>query len=329
LLTVTKTNKSVVLVGSTNNSTTITNVALAVSNLVNAVNLNPQLASSDGCAAEDFKGYSLRGAQFNLRARTSGWNAAQIQAVLTASSPSYYSISPAGAQLLQDYVSDLEPRAHLYVTAGVTNLPLTFAFNTTTQPDGFHELTAVVYEGSHVRTQKRVARTIQIRNTPLSATFTTLFGGTNADLGATLLFSVAVNTNTVTRIELFSTGGSLLTNLTGQSTATFSVPGASLGLGLHPFYAIVTISGGKQYRTQTQWIRLIGAESPFSVSISNPPPTLSWPATAGRNYDVLSTTNLGSGFQTNANLIPSNNAARWIDTNPPASQRFYRIHTVN
>ena len=144
---------------------------------------------------------------------------------------------------------------------------------TTNQPDGYHELTAVAYEGSHVRTQKRVAQTVRLQNTPLSAVFTTLYGGSNTLVGATLQFSVVANTNNIAKIELFSTGGSL-GSVANQSNATFSVAGTNLDLGLHPFYALVTGSDGKQYRTETRWIRLIGPDSPFSLSLKALPPVL-------------------------------------------------------
>ena len=125
---------------------------------------------------------------------------------------------------------------------------MTFPLDTTALADGCHELTAVVYEGSHVRTQARVTQNVRIQNTPLSATFTTLAGAANTVLNFTLLFSVAANTNTISTIELFTTGGSVgvVSNL---SSATFAVAATNLGVGLHPFYAVVTRSDGKQYRT--------------------------------------------------------------------------------
>ena len=329
LLTITKTNGGVVKVGSTNNSTTLTNIALVVSNLINQVNANSLLTGADGCVAADFIDYSRYGsvgAEFNLYPRTAGWNAAQITGLLTASSSLYYSINPSGSLPLQDNVSDLEPRAQLYVTAGATNLPLVFAFNTAGQADGFHELTAVAYEGSHVRTQKRLSQTVQIHNTALAATFNTLFGGSNTLLGATLQFSVLASGGTITNIELFSTGGSL-GKVSNQSSATFSVASTNLGLGLHPFYALATANTGKQYRTETKWIRLLGPEPVFAIALQAPPAALSWPATAGRSYDILTSTNLTNAFQANASLTPSNSSGQWADTNGPAPRRFYRIHT--
>jgi uncharacterized protein (TIGR03790 family) len=330
LLTVTKTNGTTVAVGVTN-TVSGTPIPVLVSNLVNAVNALPPLGAADGCVAQDFIDYSLhvdpaaRGAEFNLLANAPGWNAAQIQAALTCSAGDF-TISPGGTQPLQDNLPDLQPRMHLYVTAGVTNLLLTFAFNSAAQPDGFHQLTAVAYEGSHVRTQARLTQTVQIRNSTLTATLATLVGGTNAAVETNLQFLVSANTSAISKTELFSTGG-LLASVSNQASATFAVAGSFLGIGLHQFYAIVTASSGKQYRTETKWLRISGADSPFPVTLSYPPPTLAWPATAGRSYQVLGTSNLGNAFLPRATVVPSNNAARWSD-NGASGQSFYRIRTA-
>jgi hypothetical protein len=153
-----------------------------------------------------------------------------------------------------------------------------------------------------------------------------LVGGSNTAVEATMQFSVVANASNTSKIELFSTGGSLGSVL-NQNSATFSVAGTYLGIGLHPVYAIATASSGRQYRTATQWIRIIGADSPFRISVTAPPPTLTWPATAGRSYDILSTTNPSLPFQTYATTTPSNSFARWPDTNPPVPKRFYRVRT--
>jgi hypothetical protein len=66
---------------------------------------------------------------------------------------------------------------------------------------------------------------------------------------------VAANTNDVSLITLFSTGGALNT-VTNTSPAVFQVNGTNLWAGLHPFYALVQTADGRAYRTQTQWVRL-------------------------------------------------------------------------
>ncbi len=49
-----------------------------------------------------------------------------------------------------------------------------------------------------------------------------------------MLPQFAANTNSVSAISLFSTGGCLAT-LTNQPTANFTFDGLALGAGLHPF----------------------------------------------------------------------------------------------
>jgi len=229
-----------------------------------------------------------------------------------------------GTRSLDQNFGDLQPRNHLYVTAGVTNLSLTFPLDTTALADGSHELTAVVYEGSHVRTQARVTQVVRVQNTPLNATFTLLAGASNTVADFTLLFSVAANTNSISQIELFTTGGSVGV-VSNQSTATFSVSATNLGVGLHPFYAVVTGNDGKQYRTETKWIRLGGVEPPFGLALTVPPPAVTWPATAGQLYEVLSATNVTDAFQSRGLVTPSNSSGLWIDSLTGAPQQFYRV----
>jgi hypothetical protein len=102
----------------------------------------------------------------------------------------------------------------------------------------------------------------------------------------------------------------------------------NLGVGLHPFYAVVTRADGKQYRTETKWIRLVGPEPPFALSVSGGAPTLLWPATAGRRYEVMSTTNLADTFLLRDALTPSNSAAQWSETNNSSPQRLYRVRSA-
>ncbi len=320
-LVIVKTNGVQVTVPVTNTTSGATPYQFA-QQLVNAINATPSLQGPDGLAAGDLEVDDANTVDFNLLASSQGYAAAQIQANLTTS-PGLTAM-PTGTNTLTDNLGDLQPRNHLYITAGVTNLSFTFPFDTTALADGSHELAAVAYEGSHVRTQTRATQNIRIQNTPLSATFATLLGGSNTAVTATLQFTVTANTNNISRIELFSTGGSLGA-VTNQPTATFSLPGTNLDLGLHPFYALVTATSGQSYRTETTWIRLIGPEPSFALQVTALPATLIWLATAGRSYDVLSTTNLSIPFQVRASIVPANSQARWIETNPAPLQLFYRV----
>jgi hypothetical protein len=95
-----------------------------------------------------------------------------------------------------------------------------------------------------------------------------------------------------------------------------------LDLGLHPFYALVTDTSGKQYQTEIAWIRLIPS---FKLSISGVPLTLSWPATPGVPYSVLATTNLASPFQTVTSIVASSTLVQWSIPTPAGAASFYRV----
>jgi uncharacterized protein (TIGR03790 family) len=323
-LVVTKTNGGNVILSVTNTTSNNT-IGQFFQTLFNDVNGTAALQSFDGVYAADFDDESPYGfADFNIYAQSPGWAAAGIQVTLTAS-PDLLIQSPASSHL-QDNLSDLQPRNDLYVASGQLSLTITWTLNTTQLQDGYHTLTAVAYEGTSVRTQTRVTQNVLITNSALSACLNTLYGGSNTDLGATLQFSVIVNTTNASSIQLFSAGG-LLGSATNQGTAFFSVAGTNLGLGLLPFYAIVTDSAGHQYRTATTWIQLIGPEPPISISAAYPPLTLRWTATTGRSYDVLMATNVLGPYQIAAILTPSNSMGVWIDTNVAAAEKFYRIET--
>jgi hypothetical protein len=132
----------------------------------------------------------------------------------------------------------------------------TAPLDTTQLADGYHELTAVAYEGSSVATQTKATIPVVIQNTPLTASLTFLDLGDTGSAQATYHLKVVANTNTVNRITLFSTGG-VLGAATNQSSTIFTVEGPMLAAGLHPFYALVQTSDGLQYRTETKWARLL------------------------------------------------------------------------
>jgi uncharacterized protein (TIGR03790 family) len=333
-LDVIKTNGQTTVVSLTNNTSGVT-IAQFAKAFFNTVNSSPNLTGADGVSVEnvvmheDFSfafGPNDHSGDFDLRPRSPGWPASQVRARVRGGMN--LTVTPTTTNTLDVNVTDLQPRDHLYVTAGLTNLPLTVALNTSTLADGYHDLTAVAYEGSHVRTQKRISQNVIIQNSSLSATFNLVAGGTNSFVGNTLQFSVTANTNNVSKIELFATGGSLGSVL-GQSNAVFNVAGTNLGLGLHPFYAIVTTATGKQYRTQTISVRLFATEPSFPVSISAPPLKLTWPATPGKTYNILSTTNLTIPFQVRDSVTVSNSLGQWVETNATSRQRFYRLQTTN
>lgn len=306
-LSVTKTNGSIWSVGVTNTSANAQPAQLVLA-LMNLVNAQLEWQTPDGVYAADSINYGVSGiaaADFYLYARSAGWPAAQIEVELSAS-PGLL-VTPSVAGRLEDNLADLQPRNHLYLSAGLISLSLNCTLDTTLLPDGFHELTAVCYEGTSVRTQTRVARRVEIQNTSLSATISPSLLGTNVTLDAPLNIAIAANTTNVSRIELFSTSGSLGA-VSNQPSAVFPVPSGMLGLGLHPFYAKVTGANGEQYRTRTAWIRFIPS---FRMSITAGGRSIIWPSQPGQRYDILATTNLGEPFLLSESVTASNSVTEW------------------
>ena len=244
----------------------------------------------------DFYDYDAVGVQFFVYANSPGWPASQILAMWTTSAN--LQATPAGTDPLADNVNDLRPKNHLYVSSGANSLAVNYPCDTTQMADGWHQLTAVGYEGTSVATQTRVTRTVQVTNTSLSATLAALPTGTNAALGQSLQFTVTANTTNMARIELFSTGGSQGV-VSNQAAAVFAVSASYLGLGLHPFYAVVTDQAGHRYQTSTAWYDIIPV---ITLTLTYSPPMIAWPALPYRQYVLLFTTNLATGFQTVATV---------------------------
>ena len=249
-LTVTKTNGAVVVVTYTN-PTAGPSPGTVLSNLVNLINAEPNLSGPDGVVAEDFTIPSFGNPSANLLARSPGLAAAGVRAALTSSS---MGTLPNTSVTLTDNLSDLQPRNHLYLTMGATSLGGGISLNTTLLTDGFHELTAVAYEGSSVRTQSRVTIPVRVQNTPLSANLTLVDLAATNSVSGNYQIAVTANTNNISSITLHSTGGALGV-VNNQTSGTFAVSGSALGAGRHPFYAIVQDTLGRRYRTATSWVR--------------------------------------------------------------------------
>jgi uncharacterized protein (TIGR03790 family) len=282
--------------------------------LMSEINDTPALQGADGANASDFVDLGNGFSVFLVNAASPGWPAAQIQTVFTGSTN--LEATPGGTNALDDNVSDLQPRSHVYLSAGAASLPVQFIIDTTGFADGFHDLTAVAYEGTSVRTQSRVERTVQFRNTALSATLGAPTAASNGDL----LFEIAASATNIARIELFSTGGAVAV-ATNLAAAALAAPAATLGAGLHPFYAVVTDASGHQYRTPTAWEQVPALQ----LSVTGQPPALFWAAIPGRQYSVLTNANFGGAFQEAGTVLATNSQAQWTIAAPPAGALFYRV----
>jgi uncharacterized protein (TIGR03790 family) len=312
-LTFIETNGLQVTVAATNNESGASITSLLQS-LLDQINANAELQTANGVNASDLLQWGEDSYGFLIYANSPGWQAAQIQTIFTGSAD--LGITPSGTNALDDNFVDLQPRAHIYLSSGAASLPVQFSLDTTAFADGFHKLTAVAYEGTSVRTQTRVEETVQFRNTALSANLSASAAGTNGDL----LFGIAANATNIEQIELFSTGGTIAA-ATNAAAAELTAPAAILGVGLHPFYAVVTESNGDQYQTPTIWEQVPALQ----LSVVGRPPALSWPAIAGRQYSVLAATNLAVAFQTVGTVLATNAQAQWPIPAESAGAVFYQV----
>jgi uncharacterized protein (TIGR03790 family) len=312
-LTFIETNGAQVTVAATNEQSgaSITSLLQA---LMDQINANAELQTANGANASDLLQWGEDSYGFLVNANSPGWPAAQIQTIFTGSAD--LGTTPADTNALDDNVLDLQPRVHVYLSSGAASLPVQFTTDTTKFADGFHDLTAVAYEGTSVRTQTRAEETVQFRSTALSATFAASAAGTNGDL----LFGIAANAANIAQIELFSTGGSLAV-ATNQAATELVAPAATLGVGLHPFYAVVTDANGHQFQTPTVWEQVPALQ----LSIIGPPQALSWPAIAGRQYSVLAATNLGGAFQAVGAVLATNAQVQWTIPAAPTGAVFYQV----
>ena len=140
------------------------------------------------------------------------------------------------------------------VRSGVPVLRGQFSLDTRGLADGFHEITAVTFEGSHVQTQQRITLPVEVQNTSLQADLLFRTISESNSIGTPVSAAVTANNQNIASIQLFSTGG-LIESSTNQSAATFPISGKNLGAGLHPFWALVVDSDRQQYRTRTRYMR--------------------------------------------------------------------------
>ena len=189
-------------------------------------------------------------------------------------------------------------------------------------------MTAVAYEGTSVRAQTHATLPVRIQNSSLTGSLSFVNADSTTAIESTFTAQVAANQTNVALIELFSTGG-LLASATNQNSANFNVSASALGLGQHPFYAVITTTSGQKYRTASFTMRLVGYENSIPLQITGPEPIqLLWPGIAGRQYDVLSSGQMSNTFAFRTNVTASNSVSTSWNEGLLATndlQLFYRV----
>jgi hypothetical protein len=236
------------------NTANATNVVQFAQALLNAVNGKPELQGTDGITAEDLIPGPFNNAEFNFRSSSPGIAASTIRVTL-AGSPGL-TVAPSGEVALAENLSDLRPRNNVFVQSGHGSMAFSFPLQTLLLVDGYHELRAVAYEGSHVYSQTHFPLKVKVQNSSLEANLALSGSPTNRPVSDVLQFTVTANTNSVSEIQLWSTGG-LIAGITNQAPAVFAFPGSTLGVGWHRFHATVATTNGTRYRTDLLNVNLV------------------------------------------------------------------------
>jgi uncharacterized protein (TIGR03790 family) len=220
---------------------TVTNEAVASASddrntllrkLASAVNSDPNLQGGTGC---EMKWVTVTNVYIDpiqheayLVARTNTWQGYNLHVT-------YSVVNQAGSTLVgpgfTDHFNDnsnvLSARATIFLSEGRTNLVGTYSLVTTNLADGPHELTAVVYEGTAVRTQGRVTIPFVVDNNAVACAIT------NPPTGGTALLSESVTAyvqaSSVTSVEFYVEGKRLAS--TNAIPYVFSFAATNYGVG--------------------------------------------------------------------------------------------------
>jgi hypothetical protein len=153
----------------------------------------------------------------------------------------------------------------------------------------------------------------------------------NADFATAIEGSFSLNVTAsapnIATIELIGPGGRVGI-VSNAATANFTIAATNFGLGRLEFFALVTDTNGRQFRTAKFVTRAVAAEKEIPLQITGPAPVqLLWPGVAGRFYDILTRDQLSNSFLPAVSWRASNSVQNvWTDplaTNAP--QRFYKI----
>jgi hypothetical protein len=185
--------------------------------LETAILFNTNLQSSIGCRGRYVIDRFNGSAEMWLFARTNTWEGHNlfVQFSVIAASNSTL-VGPDFSDNFNDNGDALGARSTLFLSAGVTQAMPVWAVDTTAWPDGPHELTLAVRDGTGVETEGRASVTVVVDNHDLSCTITSpadrvyrLREGV-----VTTSVSTAASMGSVTQIVVFAEGKVVATGAT-------------------------------------------------------------------------------------------------------------------
>lgn len=200
-----------------------------LTNLAATVNADPGLTNSRGCLIK----WVMSGEGY-LVARTNGWEGCNLYAsyaVVTQLGSSLVGPDSAGNFTNNSHV--MSARATVFLSEGRTNLVGAYSLNTATLADGPHELMAVAYEGTAVRTQGRTEMPFVVNNHTASCTITSPADRASFLLGTSVTVYVeaaAAGGGSVSTVQCYVEGKLLASTGTAPYVFTFSTTNYGVGL---------------------------------------------------------------------------------------------------
>lgn len=188
--------------------------------LASIINNNTNLQDATGCIATysrplDFSATPL--SELWLFARTNTWEGVNLQVDYSVTTVGGSTLTgPGFTDAFNDNDDNLKPRAMIFLSSGVTQAMPVWTVDTTAWPDGPHELTLAVRDGTGVETEGRASVTVVVDNHDLSCTITSpadrvyrLREGV-----VTASVSTAASMGSVTQVVVFTEGKVLATGAT-------------------------------------------------------------------------------------------------------------------
>lgn len=182
----------------------------ALGRLRDLINTNAALANVDGVVAKYLETTDIT--ELSLEARTPGPEGYNLWVDFTVvpqpGPPPGFTTNWSFSDHFNDNSDVLRPRALVRLAEGVTNLVAGHVWDTTTVPDGPHDLRAVAFEGTAVRVQGRTVATVRVKNHALTCALDAPAAGRYFLRGAavTATVSTAGAAGTVTQVTLFVEG---------------------------------------------------------------------------------------------------------------------------
>ena len=220
--------------GLTNNSPYV-----LLTNLTTAINADTNLQNAQGCeikwvynVSNFYGGTPVHDACLVARTNTwQGYNLYASYSVTTQPGSTLTGSNSAGNFSYNSFV--LSARATVFLSEGRTNLAGAYSLNTTTLADGPHELMAVAYEGTAVRSQGRVKIPFVVNNHTASCVITSPADHASFLLGTSVTVHVSASAaggGSVSTVQCYVEGKLLAS--TGTAPYVFTFPATNYGVGL-------------------------------------------------------------------------------------------------